>query len=111
MDIAAMNVRVTFQKNETVTDKYGNHKNAWADYYTCYATIGGETGQEQAVVGETVENTDMNVTVRYCSETAVITSTKYRILFGDDIYDILAVDHLNFKKNALKFKCRKVRRS
>lgn len=111
MDIAAMNVRVTFQKNETVTDKYGNHKNAWTDYYSCYATIGGETGQEQAVVGETVENTDMNVTVRYCSETAVITSTKYRILFGDDIYDILAVDHLNFKKNALKFKCRKVRRS
>lgn len=111
MDIAAMNVRVAFQKNETVTDKYGNHKNAWTDYFTCYATIGGETGQEQAVVGETVENTDMNVTVRYCTETAAVISTKYRILFGDDIYDILAVDHLNYKKNALKFKCRKVRRS
>ncbi|MGC2873082.1 phage head closure protein [Ihubacter sp. mB4P-1] len=111
MDIAVMNVRVAFQKNETVTDKYGNHKNAWTDYFTCYATIGGETGQEQAVVGETVENTDMNVTVRYCTETAAVISTKYRILFGDDIYDILAVDHLNYKKNALKFKCRKVRRS
>lgn len=111
MDIAAMNVRVSFQKNETVTDKYGNHKNAWTDYFTCYATIGGETGQEQAVVGETVENTDMNVTVRYCTETAAVTSTKYRILFGDNIYDILAVDHLNYKKNALKFKCKKVRRS
>lgn len=111
MDIAAMNVQVAFQKNETVTDKYGNHKNAWTDYFTCYATIGGETGQEQAVVGETVENTDMNVTVRYCTETAAVISTKYRILFGDDIYDILAVDHLNYKKNALKFKCRKVRRS
>lgn len=106
-----MNVRVAFQKNETVTDKYGNHKNTWTDYFTCYATIGGETGQEQAVVGETVENTDMNVTVRYCTETAAVISTKYRILFGDDIYDILAVDHLNYKKNALKFKCRKVRRS
>lgn len=111
MDIAVMNVRVAFQKNETVTDEYGNHKNAWTDYFTCYATIGGETGQEQAVVGETVENTDMNVTVRYCTETAAVISTKYRILFGDDIYDILAVDHLNYKKNALKFKCRKVRRS
>lgn len=96
MDIAAMNVRVAFQKNETVTDKYGNHKNAWTDYFTCYATIGGETGQEQAVVRETVENTDMNVTVRYCTETAAVISTKYRILFSDDIYDILAVDHLNY---------------
>ena len=110
MDVAALNVRVTFQKNETVTDKYGNHKNAWTDYYSCYATISGETGKEQAVVGETVENTDMNVTVRYCSEMAAVTSTKYRIVFGDELYDILAVDHLNFKKNALKFKCRKVRR-
>lgn len=110
MDVAALNVRVTFQKNETVTDKYGNHKNAWTDFYSCYATISGENGKEQAVVGETVENTDMNVTVRYSSETATITSTGYRIVFNDELYDILAVDHLNFKKNALKFRCRKVRR-
>lgn len=110
MEIAAMNVRVMFQKNETVTDKYGNHKNAWADYFSCHATISGENGQEQAVVGETVENTDMNVTVRWCSETAAVTSTGYRIVFGDEMYDILGIDHLNYKKNALKFKCRKARR-
>ena len=110
MDVAAMNVRVTLQKNETVTDKFGNHKNTWVDFFTCYATISGETGQEQAVVGETVENTDMNVTVRYCSETAAVTSTGYRIVFNGELYDILAVDHLNFKKNALKFRCRKARR-
>lgn len=110
MDVAALNVRITFQANETVTDKYGNHKNTWTDYYSCYATISGENGKEQAVVGEIVENTDMNVTVRYCSETAAVTSTKHRIIFNDDIYDILAVDHLNFKKNALKFRCRKERR-
>ena len=33
---------MTFQKNETVTDKYRNHKNACTDYYTCFDTIGGE---------------------------------------------------------------------
>lgn len=110
MDIAAMNVRVTFQKNETVTDKYGNHKSAWTDYYSCYATISGENGQEQAVVGETVENVDMNVTVRYCSETAAISSTKYRLVFNDELYNILAVDHFSYKKRAIKFKCRKERR-
>ena len=42
MDVAALRSKVTFQKNEAVTDKYGNHKNAWTDYYTCFATIGGE---------------------------------------------------------------------
>lgn len=110
MDIAAMNVRVMIQKNAVVTDQYGNHKNTWTDYYSCFATIGGETGQEQAVVGETVECTDMNVTVRYCAKTAAITSTQFRVLFDGQIYDILAVDHLNYKKHALKLKCRKVRR-
>lgn len=110
MNIAAMRVRVTFQKNAVTVDKYGNHKNEWMDYYSCYATISGENGQEQAVVGETVENTDMNVTVRYCSETAAITSTKFRIVFEGELYDILGIDHLSLKKHAIKFKCRNVRR-
>ena len=62
------------------------------------------------IVGETVENTDMNVTARFCIETAAVTSTGYRIVFADETYDILAVDHLNFKKRGIKFRCRKVRR-
>lgn len=110
MDIAAMNVRVMIQKNEVITDQYGNHKNIWTDYYSCFATISGETGQEQAIVGETAEYTDMNVTVRYCMQTAAVISTQFRILFDGQIYDILAVDHLNYKKHGLKFRCRKVRR-
>ncbi len=110
MDIAAMNVRVTFQQNGVVMDRYGNHKNEWTEYFSCYATISGENGQEQAVVGETVESIDMNVTVRYCFETAAVTSTRFRIVFEGELYDILGIDHLSFKKHAIKFKCRKVRR-
>ena len=110
MDIAAMNVRITIQRNETIIDRYGNHKNAWTDYYSCYATISGEGGQEQAVVGETVENTEISFTVRYSSETALVTSTKYRISYAGETYNILAVDHLNMKKHALKYKCRTERR-
>ena len=110
MNIAAMNVRVTIQKNVVVTDKYGNHKNTWTDYFFCYATISGESGQEQAVVGQTVEHTDMNVTVRYCKETETVTSTGFRIIFRDEIYDILGIDHLNFKKHGVRFRCRKARR-
>ena len=110
MNIAAMNVRVTFQENRVVTDVIGNHKNAWENCYTCFATISGESGKEQAVVGETVENTDMNVTVRWCAETAAMSSTRNRILFNGEIYDILGIDHLSFHKRCIKFKCRKVRR-
>ena len=61
MDIGAMNRRVTIQKNETATDRYGNHKNEWTDVFTCWATVSGEGGQEQAEAGQTVEHGDLNV--------------------------------------------------
>ena len=51
MNISNMNVRITIQKNAVVIDKIGNHTNEWQDYYTCYATVSGETGTEQAIVG------------------------------------------------------------
>ena len=31
MNIAGLRTRITIQKNETVVDKYGNHKTAWTD--------------------------------------------------------------------------------
>ena len=33
MDIAALNVKIMFQKNETVVDSIGNHKAVWSDYF------------------------------------------------------------------------------
>lgn len=113
MEVAAMRSKVTFQKNETGIDKYGNHKNAWTDYFTCFATIGGEglaSSKEEQVAGTTIEDFSMTVTVRYCTKAAAISSTGYRVLFLDEIYNIENIDHLNFKKKALKFMCRKERR-
>ena len=113
MDAAALRSKVTFQKNKAVTDKYGNHKNVWTDYYTCSATIGGEgmasSGEEQEA-GMTVEDVSMTVTVRYCRKAVDIMSTGCRVLFRGEVYDIVNVDHMNFKRKCLKFTCRKVRR-
>ena len=41
MDVALLNVKITFQKNAVEVDAIGNHKNGWTDYYTCYATVSG----------------------------------------------------------------------
>jgi len=113
MDVAALRSKVTFQKNETVTDKYGNHKNAWTDYYTCFAAIGGEgmaSSKEEQVAGTTVEETSLTVTVRYCSKAAAVTSMGFRVMFMGEIYNIENIDHMNFRKKSLKFTCRKERR-
>lgn len=57
-----------------------------------------------------VDEADISFTVRYCKKASVIDSTGYRVVFGGGIYDILAVDHMNYKKKCIKFKCRKARR-
>ena len=113
MIAALLNEKVTFLKNTVVTDAVGNHTNEWDEYYTCFATIGGEgmaSSKEEEVAGTTVEDVAMTVTVRYCKKIADITSTGYRIHFRGELYDIVNVDHLNYKKKSLKFSCRKVRR-
>ena len=56
MNIALMNVRVEVQKNTVTTDKYGNHKNTWEPYLSCYATVSGETPKEETDAGLTVDD-------------------------------------------------------
>ena len=110
---ALLNEKIVFLKNTVVTDAVGNHTNEWDEYYTCFATIGGEgmaSSKEEEVAGTTVEDVAMTVTVRYCNKAAAINSTGSRVLFKDEFYDIVNVDHMNFKKKSLKFGCRKVRR-
>ncbi|MEQ2775503.1 phage head closure protein [[Clostridium] innocuum] len=109
MDIALLNVKITFQKNEVMVDKIGNHKNVWTDFYKCFATASGEGGSEKAVAGLIVDDTDISFTVRYCNKLSDIDSTKCRILFDGDVYNIVSIDHMNFKKKAFKFKCEKER--
>ena len=110
MEIALLNVKVTFQKNSVAADDIGNRKNVWEDYYTCHATVSGESGNEKAAAGLTVAKSDIAFTVRFCKQAAEVTADGFRILFQGEIYNITAVDHMNYKKKALKFRCEKARR-
>ncbi len=107
MDIARMNTKIVFQQNTAKVDKIGSHKNEWTDYFSCFATISGESGKEEDAIGLTLDNTDMSFTTRYCEKMKNITSTKFRILWNNEVYNIIKVDHLNLKKRAIKFKCQK----
>lgn len=110
MNVALMNLRITFQKNIVVTDAIGNHKNIWTDYFSCYATISSENGAETETAGQTIPQASGAFTVRYCKQTAVITTDGYRIRCGDDLYNITYIDHQNNKRKSLKFWVQKVRR-
>jgi SPP1 family predicted phage head-tail adaptor len=109
MNIAMLSKRICFEKNETVTDAIGNHMSHWKDYYSCMATVSGEGGSEVTDAGTTENRSDASFTVRWCGKIAVVTTTGFRIRFGQDTYNILSVDHFSYDRKAVKFRCQKER--
>lgn len=111
MNIAAMRVRVTFQKNTVIVDKYGNHKNGWADYFSCWATAGSNnavsgTGTGSESTGVVIRSEEsLSFTCRWCSELAAVESTKYRIVCEGKTYNVIYVNPMGFKHNSIKFSC------
>ena len=105
MNIAAMRVRVTFQKNTVTVDKYGNHKTGWVDYFSCWATVGTSSGSESSGVVINPEES-LDFTCRYCSELAAVESTKYRIITEGKTYNITYVNPMGYKRNSIKFNCK-----
>ena len=108
MNVGLLNERITFQKNTVVSDRIGNRTNSWEDYYSCACTVGGEYGIEKEAAAQTVEHTDISFTVRYCNIVNAVTAEGFRIAFRNCIYNIVSVDHMNYKKKSIKFRCRKV---
>ena len=105
MNIAGLRVRITIQKNETVVDKYGNHKSEWTDYFSCWvtATKSGKSAEETEHAGTTQEADRLDITVRHSSETAAVNSKQYRILLLGRIYNIISIDDMGFRHNSRKF--------
>lgn len=87
-----------------------NRKNMWEDFYSCYATVSNESPTEITAAGTVTDNSKIDFTVRWCNILSEITSDGYRVIFGSVIYDIIGIDHMNFKKKMLKIKCQKSRR-
>lgn len=106
MDVALLNRKIKVQKNTVVVDAIGNHINEWVDFYSCYA----KSPNENTSAGTVVDNTKADFTIRWCKAVSEFTSDKYRVVYADEIYNILGIDHQNFKKKSVKLKCQKARR-
>lgn len=110
MKIELLNVRIFITKNVVITDNIGNHTSEWQEYYTCYATVGNEVGKEVTDAGMVVDDSHVEFTIRWCRKVADLDSSHYRVEFNGELYNIIAVDHMNFKHKCLKLTCKKARR-
>ena len=110
MDISLLNQKIMVQKNSVTVDEIGNHINAWADFYSCHATISSESPSEGTDAGTVVDNTKADFSVRWCKAVSEVTPDEYRVVYNGEIYNVLGIDHQNFKKKSVKLKCQKARR-
>lgn len=110
MDIALLNQRITLQKSTVTVDSIGNHKSSWEDFYSCAATISGESPNESTDAGMVVDSTKLDFTIRWCRKAAEVTSDGFRVLYNGELYNVLGIDHMNYKRKSIKLKCQKVRR-
>ena len=102
--IERLNEKITIQQDSVVVDKYGNHKKAWTDYFSCWASASKDrTLDEDDANGTTTEESRLNFTVRWSTETAAVNSKQYRILLYDQIYNIVSVDEQGFRRKSRKF--------
>ena len=108
MNISGLRVRITIQRNETVTDAIGNHASAWADVFSCWATAAssGRSAEETQSAGQTQEGDRLDINVRWCPETAAVRSKTHRILLDGRVYNIVGIDEMGFRHNSRKFQCR-----
>lgn len=112
MNIGMLRTRITIEKNETIIDRYANHHSEWTPHFSCWATVStsGQTMEEKEVAAHTVDQERLDVTVRYSSETACVNSKEYRIRINEQIYDIINVNDMGFKKECRKFQVKKKER-
>ena len=104
MKVGKMYERITIQKNCVVVDAIGNHKNGWEDYFSCYTYPSTYSADETN--GEVQhERESITFSVRYSPEVAAVTATGYRILFHGQLYNIEAIDPMNYDRKEIKIRC------
>lgn len=107
MLLSLLNQKIIIQKNKVLLDDNCNHLNSWDDYYSCFATISNELGRETNEVGNTQDVLSIDFTIRYCKKASLISTLNYRVLYNKEVYNIISIDHFNYKNKAIKLVCKK----
>nr|DAD64631.1 MAG TPA: Putative head tail adaptor [Caudoviricetes sp.] len=110
MNIALLKERIRIEKNSVEVDSIGNHKIVWSPYYSCYATVSGESPLEQTNSGAVWDESKVSFTIRFSKEVVALSSLGFRVIFRDSIYEIEGIDHMNYKKKSIKLHCKRCER-
>lgn len=104
MNIGKMDEMILIQKNAVTVDDIGNHKTAWTDYFFCH-TSASTYNVDESSSEVTYENRSVTFAVRYCEKLASLDAIHYRVIHRNQVYNIKAVDFMNFNRKSIKIRC------
>lgn len=110
MRISDLNRKIIFQNKNVEVDEIGNHRSIWSNYLTTSSYISFQGKGEEVFLGMEIDKSDISFTVRFQNRLKNINTSEYRILFEDEMYNIVSIDFMNYKNRLIKFRCRKVSR-
>ena len=110
MDISKLRSRITIQQAVVQKDAIGNHTNVWVDFWSCAAYANLASGKEYGAAGQTLGSDTLVFEVRWCERLRDLDGTRFRILFGGSIYNIVTVDDVQFRHEKLKLTAQRERR-
>ena len=110
MDIYKLRSRITIQQAVVQKDTIGNHTNAGVDFWSCATYANLASGKEYGAAGQTLGSDTLVFEVRWCERLRDLDGTKFRILFGGSIYNIVTVDDVQFRHEKLKLTAQRERR-
>ena len=94
MEIGNMNQRISILENHTKVDEVGNHLNVWEEISSCWAEVrvrNLQSSSEKTNTGVTREIRTIIFIIRQSPSLACINSTTHKILFRNQIYNIISV--------------------
>ena len=102
MEIGNLNQRITILEHRTVIDEIGNHITKWEETFSLWAKVTVKTASETTDAGITREVQKLEFLVRQSPASLNISSTNFRILFRNSIYNITGSIPLYDRNDYLK---------
>lgn len=102
ISVGSMHERITIQHVKIEPNAIGQQIECWSDYAKVHAYATGYSGSEKYEGKRDISAADISFTVRYSKKLAKINPTDFRVIFRNEIYNILFVNNYQFKNETLK---------
>ncbi len=104
MNAGAYRERIVIERGRVDGDGIGNRVQAWEEYYRCHAYMNNLSGKEYWEAAQVQSQDTVIFILRYHRMLEALDSKQYRIRGRRGIYDIIAVDNVQYKNEQIKIR-------